>query len=95
MTDIYHIQVKEHLDDRWAARFQGLTLRHQADGTTLLSGPVPDQAALHGLLARVRDLGLTLLVVARAGPAPPPSPGPDVDQGRIHDPDPYFKEVQP
>lgn len=95
MTDIYHIQVKEHLDDRWAGRFEGLTLRHQADGTTLLSGPVPDQAALHGLLIKVRDLGLTLLVVARAEHVQDPSPGTEVDQGRIQDPDPYFKEVQP
>ena len=95
MTDIYHIQVKEHLDDRWAARFQGLTLRHQADGTTLLSGPVPDQAALHGLLARVRDLGLTLLVVARAEHVQDPSPGTEIGQGPIHHPDPCFKEIQP
>jgi hypothetical protein len=63
--DIYRVRLKEHLDDRWTTRFEGFTLSHQEDGTTLLVGPVPDQAALHGLLMKVRDLGLTLLAVLR------------------------------
>ena len=66
--DIYRVRLKEHLDDRWTTRFEGFALSHQEDGTTLLVGPVPDQAALHGLLMRVRDLGLTLLAVLRIEP---------------------------
>lgn len=61
----YEIRLGGHLDPRWAASFDGLSLRAEADGTTVLRGPVPDQAALHGLLQRVRDLGLPLLSVAR------------------------------
>lgn len=63
MTDIYHICVKGHLDLAWAADFDSLTLRHLDDGVTLLYGPVTDQAALHGILARIRDLGLPLVSV--------------------------------
>jgi cell division septation protein DedD len=65
MGDIYEIRLKEHLDDCWAKRFDDFTLSHDDDGTTLLVGPVPDQAALYGLLMRVRDLGLTLMAVVR------------------------------
>jgi hypothetical protein len=90
MADIYHIRVKEHLDDRWAGRFEGFTLIHPADGTTLLSGPVPDQAALHGLLMRVRDLGLTLLVVARAEHQGNGATGTDAGHGQIPSPDQYL-----
>ena len=61
----YEIRLKGHLDARWAAWFDGLTLTHDGDGTTLLCGPVVDQAALHGLLQRVRDVGLPLVSVAR------------------------------
>ena len=68
MTDIYEIQVREHLDDGWANRFDEFHITHRDDGTTLLVGSVADQAALHGLLARIRDLGLTLLSVIRAEP---------------------------
>jgi hypothetical protein len=59
----YEIRVEGHLDDRWAARFEHLALTREDDGTTALRGPVPDQAALHGLLVTVRDLGMTLLSV--------------------------------
>ena len=69
MTHIYEIRLKEHLDDHWSDRFEGLAVSHLEDGTTLLVGPVRDQAALHGLLGRVRDLGLTLLAVTCIGPA--------------------------
>jgi hypothetical protein len=65
----YEIRLQGHLDARWTARFDGLSLRHESDGTTTLHGPVVDQAALHGLLNRVRDLGVPLVSVTRAGPA--------------------------
>ncbi len=68
----YEIRVGGHLDARWAAWFDGLTLVHASDGTTVLSGPVADQAALHGVLARIRDLGLPLVAVTRLDADPPP-----------------------
>ena len=61
--DRYEIRMKGHLADRWAVWFDGMTLTRQADGTTLLRGPVADQSALHGLLRKVSDLGLPLLSV--------------------------------
>ena len=61
----YEIRVKGLLDTRWVTWFAGLSLTHASDGTTLLAGPVIDQAALHGLLRKVRDLGLPLLSVTR------------------------------
>ena len=61
----YEIRVRGHLDARWAAWFDGLSLTHQGDGTTLIQGTVVDQAALHGLLGKVRDLGLPLIAVTR------------------------------
>jgi hypothetical protein len=59
----YEIRLKGHLDDRWAEWFEGLTITLEDNGDTLLTGPVVDQAALHGLLKRVRDLGITLVSV--------------------------------
>ena len=61
----YEIRLKGHLDGRWAAWFDGLSLSHESDGTTVLTGPVTDQAALHGLLSKVRDLGLPLISVTQ------------------------------
>lgn len=61
----YEIRLTGHLDARWAARFDGLALRHDPDGTTVLSGPIADQAVLHGLLQRVRDMGIPLVSVTR------------------------------
>ena len=61
----YQIRVKGHLDSSWSDWFDGLTITPEASGETLLSGPVVDQAALHGLLKKVRDLGLPLLLVKR------------------------------
>lgn len=60
---IYHIRIKGHLDDEWSDWFEGLTLTREEDGITLLSGPVVDGAALYGLLKKVRDLGVPLLLV--------------------------------
>lgn len=60
----YTLRVDGHLDDHWSAWFGDLTLTHERDGRTSLSGPVSDQAELHGLLAKVRDLGVTLISVA-------------------------------
>ena len=59
----YEIRLKGHLDERWAERFAGLTFSHDGDGTTVLFGPVVDQAALYGLLRKVRDLGIPLISV--------------------------------
>ena len=75
----YEIRLKGHLDPRWAPSFDGLRLSHERDGTTLLRGPVVDQAALHGVLRRVRDLGLPLVSVIRVEPEPEPAQGPEVD----------------
>ena len=60
----YEIRVRGHLDARWVHRFEGLTITLEEDGDTLLTGPVIDQAALHGLLKKVRDLGLALVSVS-------------------------------
>ena len=67
----YEIRVSGHLGPRWAARFEGMTLTRDGDGTTVIHGPVVDQAALHGLLARVRDLGIPLLSVTQVEPDQP------------------------
>ena len=66
MADTYRFRVRGHLDPRWSDWFGGLAIHLQEDGTTLLVGPVVDQAALHGVIARIRDLGLPLLSVRRA-----------------------------
>ena len=68
------IRVEGHLDPRWAAWFDGLSLSHERDGTTAICGPVADQAALHGLLQKVRDLGLPLIAVTRVEPGSNPVP---------------------
>ena len=64
---IYEIRVKGILDSKWADWFDGFTIAPQPDGDSVLTGPVADQAALHGLLSKVRDLGLPLLSVKRVG----------------------------
>lgn len=62
-TEIFEIRLKGHLDTRWANWFDGMTITLTDDGDTVLTGPVADQAALHGLLKKVRDLGIPLLSV--------------------------------
>ncbi len=70
---IYHIRVKGHLEARWERWFEPLAIAPQPDGDTLLIGPVADQAALHGLLKRIRDLGLPLISIERIEPDAPGS----------------------
>lgn len=62
------IRVKNHRDDHWLAWFEGLTISNEPGGETVVSGTVADQAALHGVLMRIRDLGLTLLSVSTEPP---------------------------
>lgn len=61
----YEIRVRGRLDGRWAAWFDGMTVQHETGGTTVIHGQVADQAALHGLLQKVRDVGLPLVSVIR------------------------------
>jgi hypothetical protein len=70
----YHIRIKGHLGPQWADWFDGLTIKLEADGDTLLTGPVIDQAALYGLLRRVRDVGLPLVSVTRLKPTQEDAP---------------------
>jgi len=67
----YEIRLKGHLDNRWATWFDGLSLTTCSDGTTTLHGVVVDQSALHGLLQKVRDVGLPLISVTRVEPDRP------------------------
>jgi hypothetical protein len=62
---VYQIRIKGHLGPQWTEWFEGLAVTREENGDTLLSGPVVDQAALHGLLRKVRDLGMPLLSVSR------------------------------
>jgi hypothetical protein len=66
----YEIRVAGHLDARWADWFDGMTLTTEPDGTTVIDGPVADQAALHGLLRTLRDIGLPLMSVTQANAHP-------------------------
>ncbi len=67
---VYQIRIKGHLGHQWAGWFEGLTITLEEDGNTLLTGPVVDQAALHGLLKKVRDLGMPLVSVSPLEPGP-------------------------
>jgi hypothetical protein len=66
----YEIRLQGHLADHWAGWFEGMSLTREGDGTTLLHGHVVDQAALHGLLSKVRDTGLPLVSLASVATAP-------------------------
>ena len=72
----YEIRLKGHLDTRWADQFEHMSFTHASDGITILAGPVVDQAALYGLLRKVRDLGLPLLSVILIDPKQ--ADGPDI-----------------
>ena len=63
MPAFYRIRVHGHLDTAWSEWFEGLTLTHEPNDETMIAGPVRDQAALFGLLIKIRDLGLTLIAV--------------------------------
>jgi hypothetical protein len=87
-TPTYELRVAGHLDRHWLTWFGSLDLRHNDDGTTTLRGPVVDQAELHGLLAKVRDLGVPLLSVDTTSDAGPRRPDPTLgapDPGRCDD----------
>ncbi len=75
---VYQIRIKGHLSRQWTDWFGGLTITLEDNGETLLTGPVVDQAALHGLLRKVRDLGMPLLSVSRVEPGQ--AEAPDVKQ---------------
>ena len=80
----YTLRVDGHLDDHWSAWFGDLTLTHESDGTTSLSGHVCDQAELHGLLMKIRDLGVTLISVAVIDPSDSVDHEPDsVDDQKV------------
>ena len=86
----YEIRLKGHLDARWADQFENLSFTHASDGTTLLAGPVVDQAALYGVLRKVRDLGLPLLSVNQVDSKQ--ANGPDGNTDTDHRPN---KETNP
>ena len=67
MPEYWEIKIEGHLDPRWSDWFEGLTLTHLEGDETLLAGNLPDQAALHGLLERIRDLNITLISVTSSG----------------------------
>ena len=67
---VYQFRLKGHLGQQWMNWFEGLTITLEEDGNTLLSGPVIDQSALHGILKKIRDLGIPLLSVNVIGPSP-------------------------
>jgi len=69
MPEYYEIKIRGHLDQWWSEWFADLKLTHLEGDETLLSGSLPDQAALHGLLERIRDLNITLISVTRGSPA--------------------------
>ncbi|MBX3030202.1 MAG: hypothetical protein KF809_08565 [Chloroflexi bacterium] len=76
-ADRYAIRLRGSLAPRWAAWFDGLVVTALGDGTTLIEGPIPDQAALHGVLQRIRDLGLPLVSVTRIDGDGPSHTSPD------------------
>ena len=78
----YEIRVEGRLDDRWAEWVDGLTFTYEADRTTRLTGPLADQSALHGVLNRMRDLGVPIISVRRLNSPPSPSSEGDGQPGQ-------------
>ena len=75
MNGTYRFLVRGHLDDRWSDWFGGMVIQRLGDGSSVLTGAIPDQAALHGVIARIRDMGLPLLAVERAAGCDEPAGG--------------------
>lgn len=101
----YRFHIRGHLDDRWSDWLGGLSIERRDDGTSVLSGPIADQAALHGVLGRVRDLGLPLLAVECVGDecadvprsAQPEARGSPIPPGRSYDsrdPDDHTEQLE-
>jgi hypothetical protein len=63
--ECYEIRIEGHIGEGWSPWFEGMVIDHQENGETLMSGPIADQAALHGVLMRIRDLGLPLVAIRR------------------------------
>jgi hypothetical protein len=80
----YEIRLKGYLDTRWADQFENMSFTHASDGTTILAGPLVDQAALYGVLRKVRDLGLPLLSVVQVEPTPANGPDGSADTDHNH-----------
>ena len=78
MAEVYQIRVRGHLGAWWSEWFEGWRISNEENGEAVLTGPVADQAALHGLLARVRDLGLPLIAVTRSPVDPSTTSQPDL-----------------
>jgi hypothetical protein len=76
---VYQIRIKGQMNPQWAVWFEGLTITPEEDGDTLITGPLADQAALHGLLKKVRDLGLPLVSVCPVEPGTAQTDAPEVD----------------
>jgi hypothetical protein len=71
---VYQIRIRGHLGQQWLEWFEGMSFRLEDDGNTLLTGPIADQAALHGIFKKVRDLGIPLLSINPVEPEPPERP---------------------
>jgi hypothetical protein len=69
-SEIYEIRIQGHLQDKWAEWFYGLNLTREDDGTTTLSGPLPDQTALHSVLQKISNMNLRLISVSEEKPEP-------------------------
>jgi len=79
---LFRIRIKGQLDSQWTDWFEGLTITLEDNGDTLISGPVIDQAALHGLLKRIRDLGITLISVCPGQSKDPDSVSPKIGENK-------------